>query len=471
MKPHPIRLACWLATAAAAAAAAPAASALSFDTTLRTRAAFEANGARDLGLNGGGNTNIAYLDLSPRVFITFDPKLTAFVRAQLFLPTDEIPTFDDGAAAQLQAAETFATLNEAWLQFNGLTSYPNENIRVGRQLIREDNGDWIGQNIDAIRWSFDTTLFRAVAAVLYPFSAYRTDDVPVPPVQRDRLYGSFNVSGDWAAEQRIGARVLHGSDRNGLPPPGGAVGINTKLQSGQLTWLGVYADNGYNNPRARQTLFYAFDFTYLTGTNFTATTANGAVATVTRNKLSAYAGTAALRWKPVDEIPVSLGTAYTLSSGGGDGQYQQSGLHNNNNFFAGNQTLTNRYSNVVRAELGNLHIVTAYLTYNLGNWDGTVVYHNFRKDDVTAPIVTNNITAVTNSSSKDVGNSLELVVTRFLGDRSIADRISGGDDASGDGQRSSVRIRASVFDPGAAYGPGVDRFDYRLILETTLWLF
>jgi alginate production protein len=468
---HPIRLACRLAALAAAAGCAPAVDALSFDATLRSRAAFEANGARDLGLTGGGNTNIAYLDLSPRLFITFDPKLTAFVRMQGFLPTDAIPTFDDGTPAQLQAAESFVALNEAWVQFNGLTSYPNETLRIGRQLIREDNGDWVGINMDAIRWSFDTTLFRAVASVMYPFSSYRTDDLPVPPVQRDRLYGTLNVGGDWAPEQRIGARVMHASDRKGLQPPGSTVGENSRLQSGQLTWIGVYANNGYNIPRARQALYYSFDLTYLTGTNFTATATDGVIANVQRNRLGAFAGTGALRWKPLADVPVSFGTGYTYSSGGGDRQYQQSGIHNNNNFFAGNQTLTNRYSNVVRAQLGNLHVVMAHVTYNLGDWDASLVYQNFRKDKANAPITTNNVTADPVSGSKDVGNGLEFLVTRFLGDRSVLTRLAGGDDDTGDNQRSSVRLRASVFDPGAAYGPGVDKFHYRIILETTLWVF
>lgn len=467
---HPIRLACRLA-ALAAAFGAPAAHALSIDTTVRTRGAFEAIGARDLGITGESSTNVAYLDISPRLFFTFTPKLTAFIRAQGFLPTDAIPTFDEGATAQLQLAESFVALNEAWFQFNGLTSYPGESIRIGRQLIREDNGDWVGINMDAIRWSVDTTLFRAVASVMYPFSSYRTDDLPVPAVQRDRLYGTVNIAGDWAPEQRIGARVMHASDRKGLSPAGAVVGENSRLESGQLTWIGVYADNGYNNPRARQRLFYSIDLTYLTGTNFTAVANDGVIASVRRNRLGAFAGTGALRWKPFVNVPVSVGTGYTYSSGGGDRQYQQSGIQNNNNFFAGNQTLTNRYSNVVRAQLGNLHVVMAHVTYNFGDWDAALIYQNFRKDRVDAPITTNNLTAVPVTDSKDVGNGMELVVTRFLGDASVLTRLGGGDDDTGDGQRSSVRLRASVFDAGAAYGPGADNFHYRIVLETTLWVF
>lgn len=470
MNLHPIRLACRLA-ALGTVICAPAAYALDIDATVRTRGAFESIGARDLGITGESTTNVAYLDVSPRVFFTFDPKLTAFIRVQGFLPTDAIPTFDEGAPAQLQLAESFVALNEAWFQFNGLTSYPNESLRIGRQLIREDNGDWVGINMDAIRWSVDTTLFRAVASVMYPFSSYRTDDLPVPAVQRDRIYGTVNIAGDWAPEQRIGVRVMHASDRKGLQPAGTVVGEDTRLQSGQLTWIGVYANNGYNLPRARQTLYYSFDLTYLTGTNFTAEASDGVIASVRRNRLGALAGTGALRWKPFTDVPVSVGTGYTYSSGGGDRQYQQSGIQNNNNFFAGNQTLTNRYSNVVRAQLGNLHVVMAHVTYNFGNWDAALIYQNFRKDRAEAPITTNNLTAVPVTASKDVGNGLELVLTRFLGDASLLTRLAGGDDDTGDGQRSSVRLRASVFDAGAAYGPGADNFHYRIVLETTLWVF
>lgn len=470
MKLQPIRLACWLATLGAVTAA-PTAAAISYDATLRVRGGFEANGARDLGLDGGDSTNVAYLDASPRLFVNFDPKLTGFLRLQGFLPTDQLRTFDDGGPAQTLTAESFVTLNEAWLQFNGLTSYPNESLRVGRQLIREDNGDWIGQNIDAIRWSVDTTLLRFVASVMYPFSSYRSDGLPVPPFQRNRLYATLNASADWRPEHRIGARVMHASDRKKLAAVGDSVGESTRLESGSLTWLGIYADNGYNVPRIRQTLYYSFDLTYLLGTNFTATVNDGAVDAIRRNRLGAVAGTAALRWKPFTDVPVSVGGGYTYSSGGGDRQYQQSGIQNNNNFFAGTQTLTNRYSNVVRAQLGNLHVVMTHVSYNFGDWDAALIYQNFRKDKASAPITTNNIAADPVTLSKDVGNGMEFLITRYLGNRSVLNRISGSDDGQGDTQRSSVRLRASVFDPGAAYGPGTDKFDYRIIVETTLWLF
>lgn len=470
MKQQSIRYACWVGFVAAAGASSSA-EALSFDATLRARTAFEANGARDLGLNNGSNTNIAYLNLSPRLFITFTPKFTGFLRGLFFAPTDEIAVFDDGQPEQPQTTGTFAVLNEAWLEYKGLTSYPGESVRVGRQLIREGNSEWIGQNIDGVRWSVDTTLFRASAAVMYQFSSYRTDDQPIPPNQRDHLYGAFNVSGDWSPGQRIGGRVLHSADQKGIQPSGTLISDSSNLQSGQLTWIGIYADNGFNDVRTRQSLYYSFDLTYLTGTNFTAETRSGAIASVSRAKLGAFAGTGALRWKPFVDVPVSFGTAYTLSQGGGNSQYQQSGLQNNNNYFTGTLTLSNRYNEVVRAQLGNLHIVTAFVSYSLGDYEAAVVYENFKKDDVNAPITTNNISARTNTVSKDVGNGMDLVLTRYVGNRSVFNAVAGDDDSASTIQRSSLRLRASMFDPGAAYGAGVKNFDYRIVLETTLWLF
>lgn len=450
---------------------APPASALELDASLRARLSFETNSPRDLGLAGGSDSNIAYLDLSPRLAIVFDPKLTGFVRGQFFAPTENLAAFDDGAAAEPQVAGTFGRIYEAWLQFNGLTSYPGETLRVGRQLILEDGADWMGQTIDAVRWTIDTTLFRASAAVLYPLSAYRTDDIPVPPVQRDRLYGYLNVAADWSPEQRLGLRVLHGSDQKNLPDIGRAVDAGAKLQDDSLTWIGVYADNGYYLRRSRQRLHYSADVSYVTGTSNTATVAGGVVTGSARTRVGAFAGTGALRWKPIATQPVSLGFAYTWSQGGGENQYRQNGLHSNISYFAGTQTLINRYSNTVRAELGNLKVVTAMATYNLGDWDAALIYENLHKDVASAPVQTNNISAPTLNGSKDVGNGLDLVLTRFFDSPDLLGAAATIANANGDPQQSSLRLRASVFDPGAAYGPGVNKFHYRIILEGTLWLF
>ncbi|WP_258001302.1 alginate export family protein, partial [Vibrio vulnificus] len=62
------------------------------------------------------------------------------------------------------------------------TAYPGEHLRFGRQRLREDSGQWQDTNIEALNWSFETTLLNAHAGVAQRFSEYRTDLDELAPV-------------------------------------------------------------------------------------------------------------------------------------------------------------------------------------------------------------------------------------------------------------------------------------------------
>ena len=54
-------------------------------------------------------------------------------------------------------------------------AYPGEHLRLGRQRLREDSGEWMDTNIEALNWTFETTLLRSHLGAAQRFSDYRTD--------------------------------------------------------------------------------------------------------------------------------------------------------------------------------------------------------------------------------------------------------------------------------------------------------
>ena len=76
-----------------------------------------------------------------------------------------------------QPDKSYLAMREFWVDYRGLTAYPGEHLRVGRQRLRSDEGTWWDTNIEAVNWRFDTTLLQATVGVAERFSEYRTDPV------------------------------------------------------------------------------------------------------------------------------------------------------------------------------------------------------------------------------------------------------------------------------------------------------
>lgn len=455
------------------------AEALTFNYSLRTNGAYQLDGPRFLGLQGDQSSDNFILDLSPRVLIEFNPTLTGYIRGRGFIPSGQVEPSGLGQPTSQRPVRRFGSLDEFWLQFNGLTNYPGESLRIGRQLIRQDDGSWLAQNADAVRFVFDTTLVSTDVGVVHQFSTYRTDNAPIYVPQRGRIYGFATIAADWRPEHRISLRMLHATDQNPLPAAGTALGDSPKLQDADLTWFGLYADNGYFKVSNPGDLMYRADFTYLYGQDRRSTPIRGLAGPGVKTTLGAFEASADLRWRPF-QFPVQFGVGYTYSQGGGakpdpqglgvgETQYQQSGLQGNVSYFTGTPALIGRYNETLRAELGNLQVVTAFVSLNLQNNDVSIVYNNFRKVDGSSPIITDNVSARTTGTATDVGNGMDLILSHYFNDPHLSRRLAGDDDSLLGNERTSVRLRGSVFAPGASYGPGT-RLDYRVLLEGTLWV-
>jgi alginate production protein len=450
------------------AAATPGA-AVETDYAWKINVTGEGDSGRDLGLRDRSDSTEAFLDTTPWVHFQFSPQWSAFVRARLFAPTGEVlPNGNDNNNAGA-TGKAFIGLKEAWVDYGGLTSYPDESIRLGRQRIRQDDALYWDEDIDALRWIFNTTLLQAELGVGKEFSTYRTDDVELPPEQKDRLYTFGTLSGEWRPQQRIGIRFVHADDRGTQPQPGQIVDAETKLQNGHLTWAGLFANNHYYDGLDSPPLAYDASATWLFGNQRTAFVdpSHTFVTNELSGNLHAWAADVGLRYRlPTPRFPLQLGASYTYSSGGhGDDisdQFAQTGIQSNYSQFTGTRALINRFTDSYRAELGNLRVGSAFASVNLGDWDTSLIYSQYHRVHGDAPVTIDNLLVDPSTISRDLGNGYDLVLTRYLGGKTTPQSWLVADE-----HQSSIRLRGSIFDPGAAYA-NADQ-EYRVTLELTLW--
>lgn len=450
--------------------ALPAAASVETDYAFKADIAVVNQTSGDFGLLGRGNATRAYLDATPWAHFQFSPAWSGFVRARLFAPTGTVQTNANDNNNLGPTDQTFLGLKEAWIDYAGF-KYPGESIRLGRQRIREDDAMYIDQDVDAARWIFNTTLVQSEFGIGREFGTYRTDDVGLPPDQKHRTYVYGTLSREWRAYQRVGVRAIYVHDDNNLPQAGAITNVGTKLTAGNLLWMGAFLNNHYFDGADAPPLAYNVSINWLSG-NQRAALIDPVTRTVTgvtdRRVSHAWATDVGLRYRlPVEKFPLQLGAAYVYSSGGNghdlSTQYSQTGLQSNYSRFTGTDSFTQRFTDAYRAELGNLKVATAYASINLGRWNTSLIYNHFDRVHNNAPVYADNIDIVPLNNSGSLGHGYDVVVTRFFGGR-----IAHTDLLTGDEPASSVRLRGSVFQPGAAYGNNL-RTEYRVSLELVLW--
>lgn len=447
--------------------ASPPQSTVIVNYALRTTLGAQAEGDPSLGLGSSSKEESAFINLSPRLLVQLAPNWSGYTRLRAFLPTSRTRSFDSANpdSAEQRSSSGFAELSELWLQYGGLTSYPGEALRLGQQRIQQAGNEWWDEDIAALRWVVDTTTARADLGVARQLVNTRSDDIPIPSSQRDRNYAFLTLGQDWRAGQRINARLLHALDDGGAPAVGSGFDADSKLSKSRLTWLGLTADNGFyrRDPMDRSHYWVSIDGVHGKQTNSSGS--NGVIARREGRNISGLAGTIALSFKPQRESLWDIGALYTLSSR----QYEQSGVQSNASTFAGTRTQVHRYNEALRAELGNLQVFTAFATVGNDDDELTAVVSNFRRISGARPITTDGLSTATTTGSRDVGVGIDVVASHSFGRKGAPQRLLDSGDAFSPAQRRSlVGLRASAFEPGAAYGRGA-KTDYRLLLEVTLW--
>ncbi|MCY1394506.1 Alginate production protein AlgE [compost metagenome] len=423
----------------------------------------ESEDDRDLGTAPEGDVNGLALDLRPWAFGQWGD-WSAYTMGQAVAATDTIQTDtlqEDESGNRNDARErddSYLALREFWVDYAGLTAYPGEHLRLGRQRLREESGLWQDTNIEALNWTFDTTLLRAHLGAAQRFSEYRTDLDDLAPADEDRTHVFGDISTQWMPHHWVGLRLHHADDSGNLPDPGEVVDELDKTSTGKLTWLGIEANGDGYDYRSQMPLNYWASATWLTGDRdrLTSAVVNGdRIATGKQSgDVDAWGVDLGLRWN-IDE-QWKVGGGYARGSGGGDDgeeQFQQTGLESNRSSFTGTRSRVHRFGEAFRGELSNLQDATLFGSWQLrDDYDASLVYHRFWRVDGDSDIGNSGITAPLVNDDKDIGQEVDLVVTKYFKQGLLPASMSQAIDEPS----ALVRFRGGLFKPGDAYGSGVD---------------
>ncbi|WDY58846.1 alginate export family protein [Pseudomonas sp. PSKL.D1] len=446
---------------------------------------------RDLGTRSGGDVNGLGLDLRPWVYGERG-NWSAYAMGQAVAATDTIETDtlrqnDDGTTTDTSAdgrtpEKSYLAMREFWVGYSGLTAYPGEQLRFGRQRLRSDDGMWRDTNIEALNWTFDTTLLKADLGVAQRFSEYRTDLTELAPEDKDRTHVYGNIATQWTPGHWVGLRGHHTHDSGSLKSPGETIDALDKTRTGDLTWLGLEANSDAYNWRNDHTVNYWGSVTWLTGDRDTLSSQQVGDDQVATGKQSgdvnAWATDLGIRLRLDPNWQV--GAAYARGSGGGgdDGSnnFEQTGLESNRSNFTGTRSRVHRFGEAFRGELGNLQAATLFASWQLrDDYDASLIYHKFWRVDGSQNIGSSGINAAVNDNGisrqlvdgeKDLGQEMDVVVTKYFKQGLLPASMSQAIDEPS----ALVRLRAGVFKPGDAYGKEADSYMHRAFVDV-IWRF
>ena len=449
---------------------------------------------RDLGTAPGGDVNGVGLDLRPWVYGE-SGNWSAYAMGQAVTSTDIIETDtlqqsdtegtqgsnDDGRKSK----KNYLAMREFWVAYGGLTPYPGEVLKFGRQRLRNDDGQWRDTNIEALNWTFDTTLLKANVGIAERFSEYRTDLTELAPQDKDRLHVFGDVATQWTPGQWVGLRAHHTHDDGKLdyPTPGEASEATDKKQNGDLSWVGLEANSDASNWRNTNPVNYWASITGMSGDRDTVNPLNADGSRPTEAKRSGDVDGWAtdlgvrLRLDPKWQV----GAAYARSSA----DYEQNGLQSNRSNYTGTRARVHRFGEAFRGEMNNMQSATLFGSWMLqDDYDASLVYHKFWRVDGNKPVGSNGINAVDNNyddvtgallsstslpledGNKDLGQEVDLVVTKYFKQGLLPASLS----KSIDEPAALVRFRGGVFKPGDAYGNQVDSYMHRAFVDV-IWRF
>ena len=457
---------------------------------LETKITAQSEDDRDLGTRDGGDVNGIGLDLRPWVYGERG-NWSAYAMGQAVTSSDIIETdtlqqsdaeqSNSGSDARKQD-KSYLALREFWVGYKGFTAYPGEQLKLGRQRLRNDDGLWRDTNIEALNWTFDTTLLKANLGAAERFSEYRTDLSELAPEDKDRLHLYGDFSAQWTPGQWVGLRAHHSHDDGSLKHQGEEVDALDKTQNGDLTWLGIEANSDAYNYRTTNTINYWASVTGMSGQRdkLATSTVGG------RNMAGAKSSDDVNGWATDLGVRLRLdpnwqvGAAYSRASA----NYQQTGLESNRSNYTGTRSRVHRFGEAFRGEMQNIQSASLFGSWQLrDDYDASLVYHKFWRVDGNKAIGTSGINAVQNNEDptngmlsstslplmdgkKDLGQEMDLVVTKYFKQGLLPAALS----QSIDEPSALVRFRGGVFKPGDAYGKDVDSYMHRAFVDV-IWRF
>jgi len=456
---------------------------------LEVKITAESEEDRDLDTRNGGDASGVAIDLRPWVYGQRG-NWGGMLMLQGVAGTDIIetdptdPNFDDedgtpGSFSRDSSRDpdkSYLALREFWIDYAGLTPYPGEHVRLGRQRVRSLTNDstWWDIHIESLNWTLDTSLLRAQLGAAERFDEYRTDLDNVSAEDKDRTHYFGGLDYQWRPGHWAGFKVHHTSDDGDLPdsPEDAYEDKQSKSYTGDLTWLGVHLDGDFFNYRSTMPLNYWAEFTWLTGHMDQRHFDNNNKPDHYRDMdVDAWAVDLGLRWRVNDQW--RLGAAYARGSGGeGEDeseQFMQTGMQSNRSNFTGLRTRIHRFGEAFRGELTNLQVGTLFASWTpTPDYEASLVYHRFWRVDDDEDLGQNGVSPydkngkpALKTGDSDLGQEIDLVVTRYFN----GGLLPAGWGGEQDEQSALLRLRGGLFLPGSAYASKGDTQMHRVFVD------
>lgn len=435
--------------------------------SLRAQALGEEN--NDLGTLGDEFQDSESLDAKIRATLDINQNTRAFTEVRGVLNYGD-GGGEDPVTNEPLGQDHFAELRQLWIENRGIFGLPPLGVRFGRQRFSEPRSLWWNRDFDALRVSYDSTMFKGFLAAGQNMMSYRTGDDDFLEDDQD----IFRVLAEGSWEYQYGHFVeLRGAashDHSGTEDVGTIIEDDDRDdEDGDLFWAGLRLKGSQLPAIADNNIKYHAEIMGVAGEADLQTSTAGPGAnerTVTGNDDEDILGWA---FDAGVEVPLpvyaepSLILGYAFGSGDdGDGGtnngFRQTGLHSNSNYIGLSDSAVNYYGFVLRPELSNIHIFTAGVSapaFKASNM--TLLYHYYRRSNDETDISSSGVNASLNGEDNDIGHGLDLSLNVNLTEEfGLPVKPFKG---------VHWRSMAGVFRAGEAYGEAEDENAFRARTE------
>ena len=431
------------------------------EQSVRSKFSVISEGDRRLGLgqNGATKSTEAGLDIKPEWVWQLSPNWRSKLRLQAFGATGQVDVSDEIGGT---TTDGFFALREAWLDYNGLSDYPGESIRFGRERLKETSGLWWDDDITLVRWIFDTSLLKSTVGVARKFAEMRTDSNELQDEEQDITRFFAKTDWQWRKSHYLGFLVTHGEGSGDQASQAAARGQSSdELYTESLTWAAIQADRAYFDWHSHDAFQYFAQVGAVHGTDAVVDADSSAPSgyRARERDVSGWAADLGMRAQLLDTPRWVIGAHGAYASGGSDRSdtdaFRQTSLESNRSRYTGTRSQIQRFGEAFQPAWSNLKVATFYTAVSDRNlWDANLIYHRYWLADQGGTIRSDLIEPGFNGSSDDLGQSVDLVLGYY------------GDTPSS-WATFDVRLSGGVFMPGDAYGEQADDLRHRVILDVS----
>ncbi|MGK2942922.1 MAG: alginate export family protein [Immundisolibacter sp.] len=410
---------------------------------------------KDLALNPQKLDDVARIDQELQIEVSYPLN----DRALVFLEGKVLYEAEVYAQDKSRKFERSLERGEMWLYLDQLFA-SNFSLQIGRQNFYEPRSWWWDQDLDAVRFHYNTLDWHAELSVARELGDVATELDRNDPQREDVLRVLGHTAWRWARNHRLDAFFLYHDDRSERQRVGELVTKEREDPSdATLIWAGGrlsgeldFAQHGEVDywiegaaVRGHERLL---DFDRVSGRPD-----RRVVDSRAKRDVSGWAFESGVSWQA--ELPArpTLTLSYAFGSGdrnpghGADRSFRQTGLQGDKARFGGVDRFR-YYGELLNPELSNLHIPTAAVGFSF--WDASSVeflYHHYRQVHAADFLRNGRVRSGPDGRSTDIGQEFDIVL------------------GLEDWEPFEIEAVVSAFRAGAAYGSLAGNMAYAFFLN------